>query len=245
MNYYIYTGREYHNGVWSDRILEKGDSISWSDLDPTQCPEGHDKKDIYAVPELMSGGDYANSSTVEVSNHRVFLEEFKDLEGVHEVWGGYGSFAVAIRVDVLENNEEIIDTLNGLENYPVINDEDLSNLENEKSEEAWNDWAESDMRRLLRDSHDLLDEDFIEDYDREDFKYLFYQCSEEAGEYWEAESGGSMYIRLESIAPYMRDRLLLAKIPDKDLPLLVSHTWVSKKALEEFQNKLKGVHCES
>ena len=48
------------------------------------------------------GSDYSGS-TVERSNYREFLEEFGEQDGVHEVYGGHGTFAVAVRVDAIDD----------------------------------------------------------------------------------------------------------------------------------------------
>lgn len=219
---------------------ERGDSLYYGDLKEAN-PDEYKKNELYIMPEFISGGDYANSGTVEISNHRVFLEQFKNTKGVHDVYGGYGTFAVAIRADVYESNKEIKEIIDKLNDYPLIDDEDLSNLEVELSDKAWDSWARDDMLDLIRKSHPSL-----ENYEADDdFDYLFYQASDEAGEYWEAEQGGSMFIRLENITPYLRDRLIVKITKHEDLPLLVGHDWVSKEAYKEFEEKLKGIKCET
>lgn len=106
--YYTFDGEQLIKGVWELIILDPGSRISWSDLHPFNGEANEETlKTIYLVPDLLSGGDYSNSSEVQVSNHRSFLKEFKNVEGVYDVWGGFGSFAVAIRADVAESNEQI------------------------------------------------------------------------------------------------------------------------------------------
>lgn len=56
---------------------EPGESCAYSDFIPD--PDGR-----YFISELLSGSDYSGSS-VERANYRVFLEDFGDRDGVHEV----------------------------------------------------------------------------------------------------------------------------------------------------------------
>lgn len=81
-------------------------------------------------------------------NHRSFLKDYKDIDGIHDVSGGYGTFAVAIRQDVYESNDEIKEIIDGLENYCLINEEDYSELETEESDKAWENWARQDLVSL-------------------------------------------------------------------------------------------------
>lgn len=222
MNYYRYV--DY---VPTKKTLSYGDLVSTDDT-----PTKSNKKLLYLMPELMSGGDYTDSGTYNISNHRVFLKEYGKYAGVHPVTGGWGTFAVAIRLDVLDRHPEIQECLDGLTRYPVIDDQDLSDLETEKSEEAWKEWGKDDLVRELRKFPGL------ENFEPDDkFEFLFYEASQEAGEYWASEAGGSMYIHMDKIAPYVRDIILLATV---ELPLLVGHTWVSQDALKEFESRLRG-----
>lgn len=239
MIYYHYKCYTPVKGNWKYiNTPKKGESLSYGDLRETDS-QNYKKDELYIMPQYMSGGDYANSGTVEISNHRVFLEQFKNVPGVHDVGGGYGTFAVVIRVDVYESNEEIKTIINNLDNYSLIDEKDHSNLEMELSNKAWDSWARNDMLDLIQKSHPSL-----ENYEADDnFDYLFYQASDEANEYWEAE-GGDMYIRLEKILPYLKDRLLVRVLKQEDLPLLVSYDWESDRAHEEFEKRLRGEKIE-
>ena len=129
-------------------------TFHWSDLDPWKGeePTEDEKKNLYVVPKLLGYGDYDSydsSYSVERSNHRVFLEKFGKVAGVHELHDCMGSESIAIRMDVAEGNEEIKDTLDGLEQYPVIDDEDQSHLENEMFDKAWDDWVRRDACKAL------------------------------------------------------------------------------------------------
>jgi hypothetical protein len=135
-----------------DESPEPGESISYGDLRSqlakyaeTFDPETSDPKEWFLVPRYMSGSDYSGSS-VEVSNMRAFKEEYGD-ESFCPVYGDYGTYAVAIRLDWL--TPAIWESLAALENYPVYDDQVLSEVETEAEEEAWENWARSDFKREL------------------------------------------------------------------------------------------------
>lgn len=223
MNYYQYVG---------DGVPTK--TLSYGDLKSTDdTPTKSNKKLLYLMPELMSGGDYSRSGLYSISNHRVFLKEYGKYAGVHPVTGGWGSFGVAIRLDVLDRHPEIQECLDGLDRYPIIDDQDLNELETEKSDEAWKDWAKDELVRELRKSHPSLEN--FEPGDK--LEHLFYAASQESEEYWEGQAGGSMYINIDKIVPYVMDRLLIDRV---ELPLLIGHPWVSQDALKEFEHRLRG-----
>jgi len=217
---------------------EKGSTIFYSELKPTNSLD--DEETLYVVPELLSGGDCASTGTVEISNHRVFLEKFEAKDGVHDVSGGYGSFGVAIRKDVYESDEDIQSVLQALEDYPVCDDEDLSELELTKSQAAWDDWGRSEAERYLRNSLESLlgDPDRFEAIE-EDLLHLFNDASDESCTYWQSESGGTMYIDMARVLPYLRDQALVRVLEEEELPLLVSHKWVSDRAKNKYIERMK------
>ena len=98
--------------------------------------------DLFLIPRLMQFGDYDNSCMVERSNKKVFLQNYNESPIVFETSGGYGSEGIALSLRELLNpdNEEtaisIIETLNALNDYPCIDDEDMSNMEYEAFIEA-------------------------------------------------------------------------------------------------------------
>lgn len=103
--------------------------------------------DFIEVP-YCTYSDYSGG-TVERSNCRVFLDMFKNTEGVYRLFGGYGTEGVLINKSLLESNNDIKEVINALENYPVISEDDLSALELELEEEAVNSWIIYDLTREL------------------------------------------------------------------------------------------------
>lgn len=217
---------------------EQGSTIFYSELRPTNSLE--DEETLFVVPELLSGGDYSSSSTVEESNHRVFLERFEGVDGVHDVSGGFSSYGVAIRKDVYESNDDIQETLNALQEYCVMDEEDRSSLEYDKSQEAWNDWGRHEAQEYLRNSLESLldDPDRVKEL-KETLEEVFNDASDESGTYWQCEPGGTMYIDMNKLLPYLRDIALVRVIEEEELPLLVSHKWVSDRAKNRYTERLK------
>ena len=92
------------------------------------------------INPLLSFGDYDNSCAVERSNVRVFRELYGNLKG--KLWfdysGGYGFEAIAFLKDPneLKKGSRVRETLEALEEYPVINEDDLSYMEMEMIDEA-------------------------------------------------------------------------------------------------------------
>jgi hypothetical protein len=200
--------RNNHDGYDS----EIGSTLSWSELDSLQSTIGsRDPKptDFY-VPRLLSGGDYSNSCAVEASNCRLFLEENEEKYGVHRMYGDYGSYAVAIRLECI--TYQMLDTFRALEDYPCIDDEDSSMLEMEWQDSNWESWVFSDYKRelvkafnaahgfdKLSDEADTFDNG-LDDVSSEDLRQLFEETMERINVYWECEAHESMHVDYERIA---------------------------------------------
>lgn len=175
--------------------LEHCSSFSWGKLNY--------KEDYYhdipvCVPRYLCGGDYANSCSVEIANHKVFMEKFGDVDGVYELYGGHGTFGVAILASV--DNKEMAEMLAALNDYCVINEDVLSEVEMELQEEAWDNWAQCDFVRELEKLHKI--DDLGEYMDGDQVFSLFHWAMNEIGEDWQSESGRDMHIDVKRIAEH-------------------------------------------
>ncbi len=190
---------------------EAGDSASYSDF--VADPEGR-----YFLSDFLSGSDYSGC-LVERANYRDFLEDYGDRDGVHEVYGGHGTFAIAVRIDAID--EDMAAVLDSLEDYPLISDETHGELELEAQNEAWDSWARGDFVAGLeaRFSEDGFGElVFVPDgepktqgrlfgtgerpkpEDLEDAVVrLFETARETANAYWEIETGGGAHIDVDRV----------------------------------------------
>lgn len=123
--------------------------------------------------------DYSGS-TYNKSNHELFIKEFGDIDGVKDVYGGYSSSDIYIRLDVLNSNKDIQECLNALEDYPVMDEVHLCEVEEEAKQESWERYTRKDFLRALNKEFNYnlekLSEEFI---DR-----LFRNLEEHTDVYW-------------------------------------------------------------
>lgn len=195
-------------------------SISWSDLKSDSLRSGDDiiraienGTPLYIVPRFLCYGDYDNSCHVERSNYRLFMamyggDGFSDdydseegnstYPGVHAMYGAYDSTGVAIVLETWLRYSEIRETIARLDDYPCIDDEDCSRVEMVLADEAWDNWARHDFQSELEKRFDVEQWRDYEGFDS-DFRAWFEDCRESVNEYWEVESGGNAYVRIERI----------------------------------------------
>ena len=230
--YYTYRGNQLINHVWEPIVPQVGDRLSYGDFESVK-PDLKNEHD-YIMPEEMSGSDYSGG-IVQVSNHRVFIKEFGKTEGVYDVYGGMGTYAVAIRIDVAEANEEIKSVLAGLTDYPLIDEEDWSNLEM--------DWQKKTIPDILRGiRHDFDIEEFVENADQyieddEALEELVWKAIKELGLDWHYENTEA-YLSSDNILPYIEDRILLEHC--SNLPILINRKWSCHQTQAMYEQKLKG-----
>jgi hypothetical protein len=194
----------YEPGYHGDK-LEDISSISYGDL--TEDKEG----DLLEVPYTMHS-DYSGG-TVECANCKAFLELYEDLPGVWEVSGGYGTTGVVILKSLYEENEEVKETIDNLADYPLIDEEALSELEMELEQEDWESWIKSDLKHeldKLQIGYPRDDETFFETYRAICDKHNIY---------WEAESAIGGYIRIADIVKHWEDDTTRDSLAREDLLL--------------------------
>ena len=150
-------------------------------------------KTIYYHSPFLSFGDYDNSCQVERSNVRIFKEMFPNHKDVKYFRGAYGYEAICI--DVLCEDQQIIETLNSLLNYPAINNEDCSLMEMEMEESDFNSWIEMDLRSAIIKKYNLCDIWIESD---ELFQY-YNELKEQTNLYYEVQPGGAGWIDIERL----------------------------------------------
>jgi hypothetical protein len=134
---------------------------------------------------------------VERSNYKIFLEDYKEECGIFRIYGGYGSSGIAISIRYLldplneDKADEIIELLNGLNNYPVIDDDDMSNMEYDAFIESLDSFA-------IRECNDLLSYQYlieVYDYDSDKLKEVLLESNSNLNyPAYEIESGGFCYV---------------------------------------------------
>lgn len=183
-------------------------------------PNEEDEAQLYVMPDYLSGGDYGNTGALGASNYRVFLYEFAGIgysddtvgdvtdcevdpdvylpeDGIIERSYGHGGYAIAIRLDVWLRRPDIRECINGLDNYPLIDDEDSSFVEMEWANENWDNWTKDDFVKALQKRFGEFE---LNELGESELRSYFEDWRESANEYWECEGGhGSMYVDLNRV----------------------------------------------
>jgi hypothetical protein len=210
---------------WSGNEL----STSYGDWDEVRDHDEINPEKTYLIPGYCGGSDYSGD-LVNVANHKalvsMFPDDWEDGTEYLDYSGGHGTFDIAIRLDVL--TEEIMETIEGLEDYPLIDESLHSELEMESQNEAWSNGLRSDFKkalgRALWDVYESSDAgqtlrpdeteetyqqrlDAIEEYLSEecgemtddDLDSLFYPMADLANVYWSNESGSDSWIDVDDV----------------------------------------------
>ena len=127
----------------------------------TEAPNylGIDLTDYYVVAV-----ESEQSDSVDMSNYRVWNRLFPDLE--QHSFGGWIHFkALMIHKDSLLL-EAIDEKKKSLEDYPILDEQDLSDLESEQWYEYWSNWGYIDcFEELLRAIPELKDDERVTSLD--------------------------------------------------------------------------------
>lgn len=184
-----YKSYERNGDSWGYQTNPAGkDSVYYGDIE-------EDKTGIFLEVPFCTYSDYSGC-TVERSNCRVFEEQFKEFIGT-ELWpiyGGYGTAGILITINLYENNEEVKEVIDGLFDYPCIDEEDMSNLEMEIEDEDWDSWIKFDLTRELEKRAISYNEDTLQD----DFNRVI----RENDIYYSHEDAVSAYIDIEDVVDH-------------------------------------------
>ncbi len=148
---------------------------------------------------------YVDRDTVAVSNLRVWSKNHFDTRG--NLWvmrrrGGYGSRWIEIRPELLDLTPKdalykraerlgltgltsIVDDLCRLEQYPVLDDDDHSEVEHEEESYHWEDYGRQDVRRSVSDAleEEGINADFLDEMSDDDFDKAYWDTCRETGQY--------------------------------------------------------------
>lgn len=187
-------GNDYTNIYYLDEFKNQ-QTPHW------RCENELDKHFLFS--HYLSFGDYDNSCAVERSNVRVFEEMYADCKGKDwiKITGHYGWECIAVRLS--SENTEIIETLKYLENYPCLDDQDVSLMEMEMENESWDNWIKDDLIKELKKLDPNNENIYNEDITDENKLMEYYnELKKRANEYFIVESGGNGYIDVEKLANY-------------------------------------------
>ena len=142
------------------------------------------------VPDDAMGSDYGGSGAVSKSNARALRELAEELKlsdgaGFWTLSGGHSSYGVAFRLNL--RSAELVRVLEGLADYPLIDEELHSETECEEQSESWSNVYARDFARELESEH-ALDLSGVED---SALFQLFETARDSANVYWTHETDGA------------------------------------------------------
>lgn len=99
--------------------------------------------EVLVINHAMANDRHGYDDAVNVSNYRVLSESWKALKGLSRgPWSNVD--VIALDLDS-EAPADLTDVLDGLENYPVIDEQEWSNVEEEIIQEHWEEYGKSDV----------------------------------------------------------------------------------------------------
>jgi hypothetical protein len=160
---------------------------------------GKDKYVELIMVDQATGSDYSGG-TYNKANRNVLLAlaEEEGLLGseMWDVYGGHGTYGIAVLAD--SENEELINALSSLADYPLLDEHAQIEEQMEAENEAWESWVRSDFTTALEKRFGFIDDD-LNDLDEDALFEIFRQAMENSNTYWEEESGANMYIDLKRV----------------------------------------------
>ena len=168
-------------------------SVSYGDIGTQQGVQ----KDVFLLVPFASGSDYSCGS-VERSNYEVLRERWGDWQNERgdnvtvNVYGGHGSYGLLVNLDAatLAQLQAVNETLQELSQYPVVDENHLSELELEWAEESYESWGRYEFRKALCEKYPRLED---VDLDDELVDRLYWAAFRTVGGHWFNDGGSAMY----------------------------------------------------
>jgi len=137
------------------------------------------------------------------SNARVFRDDHRKALAAGADGDGPG-----LSLDIRYVTDGMIEELQGLERYPLLAEDDHSELLQQLQDEAWEDWAARDWAKAVIKALDQYAPDDADPYWAEEridavpadkLSELFHACADQSNTYWEEEQG-DQWIDLDRVA---------------------------------------------
>ncbi len=170
---------DFHSGT-TEEILEQAQRYgSWS-----SNPNGE-----WFIPDRLSGSDYSGGFVAK-ANFKAFVDEWADHDPPFftELYGGHSTYGVAIHIGSAP--DEVWEQLAQLEQYPLLDDDLHTQLEEEGKNEAWERWACDEYKQLWEqalEDDETLPEGWVDLISDDDWRQHFEECAEAANIYWEPQ----------------------------------------------------------
>lgn len=180
----------WHYESWRDDKLDDLSKVYLGNLQQT------DNGELLEIPVTMYS-DYSGS-TVERANCDYFVQYCKDNQiRYFDIYGDYGTTGVMVYFTDYESNEDMREMINALDNYPLFDDESLSNLELQLEDESWDSWVKYDLIRALDKAGIEYNEDTLQDD--------FYNVIRENNIEFIFENAVSAYIKIDEVIKHWQD----------------------------------------
>ena len=192
----VWTHDRFYNSqdmAYENTPIEGGQDYYYSNLENVKDGETFP---AWAEFPYTAHGDYVGYADVGAANYRVFKDDYNDHKDIAFISGDYGFQAVIY--NTATTDEEILNILKKIEDYPLIDEDMHSHVQMEWENEAWDSWARSDFKRELCKLFPDLEE-VIDDISDDDIWTIFHEAQEEANEYWECETSGA-WIDIKRVA---------------------------------------------
>lgn len=192
---YIYTIPDDCKAIWMEDLERVDHQVAYNRI------MADDLEGLIIVHDYTVFGDYGGHGSVGMSNHRILVDEYDHID----LYGGYGSHMAACRIDRLIHDEEYKDQIFGIyenfDKYPLIDDEDMSNLEYDLSKEVFEDIYKSDLIDAIGSKFEIDMDDYEVTSDNTLWG-LLETLSERSNTYWSNEYT-SMYIDIDQCVESM------------------------------------------
>lgn len=156
----------------------------------------------------FTSGDYVGSA-LETANRRSFEEAFEGRDWWTDKALGHGAVGIYVALNVAdvateEDLETLQEMLKGLKDYPVLDEEILSQVEQEIVDENWVEWAARDFQEMLSKIYaevgfDDETTERIEELDRNQLMRLYAALADARGYGPENESATSARFDFERV----------------------------------------------
>ena len=177
------------------------------------------------VPSYCGWSDYSNTGLVGLSNFRVLTDPASTPDphgGILTV--GYGWNGEGVVLDLLRVPADVLETIEALESYPLISEDDHSQLELEKQEEAWPEIERDFLKALERRLQDHAPKDAEPWWAADALEILpadgavaelFRETAERERIYWEADDYCGQWIDSDKVAAAvtLEDLAELVRLP--------------------------------
>ena len=95
--------------------------------------------------------------------------------------------------------EEFRKDYDSRENYPLLDEEGHTQLQEEKRQQAWSNWIKRSYRRGLEQKFPDMEEALYDFEDNDRFYALFDEARDRAGEEWSEDTGGDQSVSVDNV----------------------------------------------